>query len=116
LQDEENRFLVQRYELAYLAAGRDLVRVPAAGSSDEPPLVVADPDYGTSDNQATSNPCPFPQLPETRIEARAISKLLTDANILTGDEATKEKIKAFPAPRVLHLATHGFFGDPTVAG
>jgi CHAT domain-containing protein len=114
LQDADRQFLIQRYELAYLASSRDLVRIPAPRRSLGVSVIVADPDYGQpGDTQSTSNTCPpFLQLPEARIQASAIANLLPErAQVLVGGEATKEAVRAVQGPRILHLATHGFFTD-----
>src|SRR5262249_3654688 len=49
-------------------------------------------------------------------EARDIRKLLDDSaygpvKTFEGPKALEEVLKALPAPRVLHLATHGFYLD-----
>ena len=52
-------------------------------------------------------------LPGTQIEAEAVSKLLKgqgwDVGLYTQENALEERVKGVESPRVLHLATHGFF-------
>ena len=48
-------------------------------------------------------------LPGTRQEAEAIQRLLPQAQLFLGPEATKERLLHLPTPGILHLATHGFF-------
>jgi len=49
------------------------------------------------------------KLPGTAKEALAISRQFDAAQVFRGDKATEQAIKRVSAPRVLHLATHGFF-------
>jgi len=52
----------------------------------------------------------FGPLPGSGIEATNIAKLLgTDASLRLGADAREVELKAVISPRVLHLATHGFF-------
>ncbi|HVO60821.1 MAG TPA: CHAT domain-containing tetratricopeptide repeat protein [Terriglobales bacterium] len=52
-------------------------------------------------------------LPETQKEAKKVSKLLRDQHwnvgLYTRKQALEERVKGVQGPRVLHLATHGFF-------
>ncbi|NER85409.1 MAG: CHAT domain-containing protein [Leptolyngbya sp. SIO1D8] len=48
-------------------------------------------------------------LPGTVAEAVAIERELPNATVLTGDQATENVLKTIEAPRILHIATHGFF-------
>ncbi|HEX5750765.1 MAG TPA: tetratricopeptide repeat protein [Archangium sp.] len=51
-------------------------------------------------------------LPGTRQEAESIQRLMPQARLFLGPEATKARLLSLPAPGILHLATHGFFlGD-----
>jgi CHAT domain-containing protein len=51
----------------------------------------------------------FAPLDGTAQEADTIRKIFPDANLLTGVRATKSALKQTVAPRILHIATHGFF-------
>jgi CHAT domain-containing protein len=51
----------------------------------------------------------FAPLSGTAQEARAIQSRFPEARILSGREATESALKQAAAPRVLHIATHGFF-------
>jgi CHAT domain-containing protein/tetratricopeptide (TPR) repeat protein len=52
----------------------------------------------------------FKPLPGSEVEARSIAKLLGEDTILKiGADAREAELKAVMSPRVLHLATHGFF-------
>lgn len=42
-------------------------------------------------------------------EATQISSLLPGSRVLTGKDATETALKGVRRPRVLHIATHGFF-------
>jgi CHAT domain-containing protein len=54
-------------------------------------------------------------LPGTRQEAEAIQRLLPQARLFLGPEATKERLLHLSTPGILHLATHGFFlGDASM--
>jgi CHAT domain-containing protein len=51
----------------------------------------------------------FAPLGATAREAQAIRRLFPDATVLAGDRATESSLREFAAPRLLHIATHGFF-------
>jgi CHAT domain-containing protein len=50
----------------------------------------------------------FERLPETRREGKAVAGLL-GARLWAGDEATRRRLLDYRGPRVLHLATQGYF-------
>jgi CHAT domain-containing protein len=123
LMDEHGEYVAQRFELTYLTSGRDLLSLAAPAPARGRPAVMADPDYG----QSASGPpldissyrsgdldrsgLVFTPLAGTAVEARALQELLklNAEEVLTGTDATEERVKALHGPRILHVATHGFF-------
>ncbi|MBA2732977.1 MAG: CHAT domain-containing protein, partial [Acidobacteria bacterium] len=51
----------------------------------------------------------FAPLTGTAQEAHAIQTLYPEADLFTGAEATESALRRINAPRILHVATHGFF-------
>lgn len=130
LVDENGKYLVENYTLTYLTSGRDLLRLRDQAEGRGAPLVIADPTYdmisalphpsnrpftqhspSTNDNSLSSDfTLPnFTPLSGTAEEAAVLSKLWTDARVLTKDKATEGALKEVRNPRILHIATHGFF-------
>lgn len=123
-----SQFLIDSFDFIYLTSGKELLPrvedVPVSHSV----VVLADPDFSasgqetlcvvellaggeSSSHNVAQRPCV--PLPGTRREAEAIQRLLPQAQLFLGREATKERLLSLSAPGVLHLATHGFFlGDP----
>jgi CHAT domain-containing protein len=130
LVDESGRYIVERYSISYLTSGRDLLRLQVARESKDGPLVVAAPDFGrrsqmeapqlgkrekeSSVGEGESarpaiNEFYFPPLPQAAREGEALRALLPGATLLTKDHATKAALTQIHNPRLLHIATHGFF-------
>jgi CHAT domain-containing protein/Tfp pilus assembly protein PilF len=136
LVDTDGKYLIESYRFAYLSSGRDLLRPalkPAAGT-----VVFAGPDYkldaaerlaqadkllkkaetvalrGAGKMELRS--AGWKALPGVAAEAKEIHKLLDGTaygpvQSYVGPQALEDVLKAMSAPRVLHLATHGFFID-----
>ncbi len=132
-----DQFLVEAFDFTYLTSGKDLLpRAQEKGPADSV-VVLADPDFGASlpapgslqentvaqagrstaverfvsilrENQEHRAWATHP-LPGTRREAEAIQRLLPQAQLFLGSEASKERLLHLPPPGILHLATHGFF-------
>jgi len=129
LVNEENKYLVERYTISYLTSGRDLLRLQTTQPIRSAPLLVANPLFGRAatimqaDLGSPTSQGPkksqvridqsqifFQPLPGTEDEALAIKAVLPDASLLLGGEqSTEAAIKAARGPRILHIATHGFF-------
>ncbi len=126
LVDEKNQYLIERYQITYLTSGRDLLRLQSTPPNANPPLIVANPTFdqpGSSSVQIASadrsNPrsldlaaIRFGPLPGTAIEGETIAKLLPNSRLFTQTQATETVVKSSRNPRILHLATHGFFLKP----
>jgi len=126
LLDESGDYLAQHFEISYLTSGRDLLRI-----ADDPPayndsVVLAAPNYGRGRNapqidealpqsvrsaELDRSGLIFNSLPGTTGEAKVLQTLLRlrPDQTLTGDRATEAQLRALHGPRILHLATHGFF-------
>lgn len=123
LVDEHDRFLLSRLRITYLSSGRDLLRQQHRAEPRQGPLVLAAPSYGTSADVSGQPMAPpgaragtgaglrFSPLPHTAREGRALARLMTDATVLTAAEASEAVLKQARGPRLLHIATHGFFFD-----
>ena len=131
LVDENSKYLVENYSIGYLTSGRDLLRLQARFESRNAPLLIADPLFDTAAmpprpadrqvNQRSSQSDDsnrrsldftsrtYKPLPGTAAEAAALSKLLLDARVLAQEQATEAALKQVNRPRLLHIATHGFF-------
>ncbi len=121
LVDENNQYLVENYQITYLTSGRDLLR-QNSNNNRQSPLVMADPFYSTtvavnrsidiSQGFATQT---FGRLEGTAEEAKAIQTTmgLSDNQIKTKGQATENALKQVKNPDFLHIATHGFFLEPS---
>lgn len=126
LVDEQGKYLIESFSFTYLASGRDLVRLESRNESRQGAVVIADPEFGgnapaASNRDSLNSQKParmidladvsFPPLPGTAGEAEELKKILPDATLLTKEQATEAAIKRVSGPRILHVATHGFFLD-----
>ena len=124
LVNAQGRYLIEQFEISYLTSGRDLLRVASREPTNTAPVVMADPDYG-SKTAALQTPAlqrsadldrsglVFRSLPGTALEAQAIKTLLrNDVRMFVRGTATEANLKQVHRPRILHLATHGFFLEP----
>jgi CHAT domain-containing protein len=121
LVDEQDRYLVERFTFSYLASGRDLLRPQGGIKPRGPALIIADPAFGLDAAGSAATQAPegarsrsfaglrFDRLPGTVAEAQRLKSILPDAKVLTGEQATETAAKQVAGPRILHIATHGFF-------
>src|SRR6266508_755353 len=120
----DDRFLCEKYSIRYVASGRDLVRENKP-SGNPMTVVFANPKFdsqaitqapGSSSAVARSlemralQSMSLPPLPGTADEAAALEKWAGKAvKVFLGSNATEAELSLVSSPRVLHLATHGFF-------
>ncbi|MBD2206765.1 tetratricopeptide repeat protein [Calothrix sp. FACHB-1219] len=121
LKDEQNQYLVQRYAFSYLTTGRDLLSLQTTAKVAANPVVFANIDYNQQDTTVAAKSrgsnqrsidfanLKFSSLTATLAEGQQIQKIFPQANLILGKQATEAAIKQLNAPRILHLATHGFF-------
>jgi CHAT domain-containing protein len=133
LQGSDGRFLIEDYTISYLGSGRDLLGFGARPSAGGKALLLGDPDFDlTQDKKAATlgelaltqttdatgaahssalRSLHFTRLPDTRQEVRTIQALLgaDKADLFTDRKALEEVLRRKATPRLLHIATHGFF-------
>jgi CHAT domain-containing protein/Tfp pilus assembly protein PilF len=134
LSDENGRFLIQEFTINYLSAGRDILAFGRNGSEGKTRKVVlfGDPDFDltiekkrqvvASMGLPVSGKQPavrsvnlrgfrFSRLKGTREEVEAIAQLFGSSSVeaYLGPQALEEVLRNLNQPKILHLATHGFF-------
>ena len=125
----DDRFVGEKYSIRYVASGRDLLKdlKPASGPSTTM-RVFANPDFGGTAAPVRENvntvalravemrdlqSISLPSLPGTEKESAALEKRAKksgwQAQASLGPNATEAELRKIDSPRILHLATHGFF-------
>jgi len=133
LMTAEGRYLMEDHEINYIGAGRDIVRFTDTNRANDEALIIADPDYdmGLKEKEAVAGELKlaktvrgdvskdlrgikFSRLPDTKKEADVIAGILSGKMNLTAQnyqdkKAMEEALFSAKSPKILHLATHGYF-------
>jgi CHAT domain-containing protein len=134
LVDAQGHHAVERYSITYLSSGRDLLRLQLPRPSGTAPVLVANPLFGEPNGNLVANAeAPkakpavartarrsittgsdftslyFAPLEGTKAEAQSIQALFPEARVLIGDQASEAALEGLNAPKLLHIASHGFF-------
>jgi tetratricopeptide (TPR) repeat protein len=107
LNDDAGGYLIDTHEVSYLTSAGVLLQPMPPTPPPGPPIVFADPDFDLGAPAGRTGD-PFPRLEWTAVEARHVGELLGVPEV-TGAEATEEVLLACKGPRLLHIATHGWF-------
>ena len=126
----DDRFVGEKYSVRYVASGRDLLREAKAPAGPKTTMrVFANPDFGgiaaaqrvdqknvvalRSVEMRDLEGISLPSLPGTEKEAAELEARAKKSNwqpqTYLGANATKAELRKVNSPRILHLATHGFF-------
>ena len=130
LLTDKDRFLCEDYTIKYVSSGRDLVPGKQINQPKGNLLVFANPTYDETpvqlarangvaltlrslDRDELRGGLKFKALPGTQKEADYLGDKARDwklkSEIYVGKQATEAAISGVQSPRILHLATHGFF-------
>jgi CHAT domain-containing protein/Tfp pilus assembly protein PilF len=118
--DDDERFFIEHRTVVYVTSGRELARASTGIQPDSLLYLVANPAFESEAGPASGSPAiatrsagfnrRFEPLPGTQEEADYIPGLLPGKQrIVTGRAATESSVLGAGRPKVMHLATHGFF-------
>jgi CHAT domain-containing protein/uncharacterized protein HemY len=126
-------FLIEDYTFNYVSCGRDILGYGETRAMGSKALLLGDPDFNmkridktpggeksveselqkeiTAQRSILMQELHFDRLPGTREEVQTIQSLLgkDQSELYIGKDAIEEVLRTMKAPRILHLATHGFF-------
>lgn len=121
LVDAKGEFLLKTYNFTYLTSGRDLMRLAVRTKAQGGGVMFADPAFDATQKAPKAGGAQtrgrrssdlasllWPPLPGTAKEADEVEKKMKLV-VYRKEQATETTLKQVRGPRVLHLATHGFF-------
>ena len=125
LQRADGSFLAEQWRIVYLTTARELARPKTPVNDDGAVVILANPNFGTmavtgADIEESPKPdddsrvvrLSLAPLPGTEAEGQAIQALAgNNTQLFTGAAASKSALFGVHHPKILHLATHGFFLD-----
>ncbi|MBX9853433.1 MAG: CHAT domain-containing protein [Cytophagaceae bacterium] len=107
---ETKGFIVDEIEIEIITNSKDLVIPQKTKTFDNRDVVLIGNPSFYLDNETTGNIAP---LPGTGEEVKKINDKVVEVNwkgnMYVGNMAKEETVKEIKNPRVLHIATHGFF-------
>ena len=130
----DDKFVAEKYPVRYVASGRDLLR-QSKPSNSRMMFVYANPDFEAEAMAPALTPTGATTIAMRSVEMRDLESLHlwplagTEAEagalekrggksvkVFLGPSATEAELRQVNSPRVLHLATHGFFLPETELG
>ena len=121
LRDDKGRYLIETHTFHYVSAGRDIAGYGMIKEKGQKALLIGDPDFNLAAKQTDGEKpvtrsrqmqgLTFSRLPGTKEEVEAIAAIMgrSDSDTYTGETARESVLLRKESPRILHLATHGFF-------
>lgn len=134
--DSSGKLLLEKYQLRYVNSTKDLLRQQQTAQTRSA-VLIGNPKFDLGDTDQTAalrltaglasgahgsaaqaravdlSGAPLKALPGTQAEVDAVTQLLSksgwQAVTYTGDRALKTTVVNLRSPRIVHIATHGFF-------
>ncbi|WP_370088038.1 tetratricopeptide repeat protein [Ekhidna sp.] len=110
LTTPQGKHLIDKYYITYLTSSKDLFREEAQ-IFNKKSYLFGNPNFNPGNGADRLN---LAQLPGSEEEIRQIGNILDfgwDVKTYLKSDANELKIRSAYNPTVLHIATHGFFGD-----
>ncbi|MCU0391830.1 MAG: CHAT domain-containing protein [Thermoflexibacter sp.] len=107
LKSASGKFVIEEKEIEVVANTRYIPDVKATSPTPKGTnaILIGFPDYGSENT--------ISDLPGTKIEVEKISQILKtnklQTNLLLAQSALEEEVKKINNPKILHIATHGYF-------
>jgi CHAT domain-containing protein len=119
LSGPPGHFLVERFAISYLSAGRDLTGPQQDAPALGPPVIAlspgghsslpasAAPRATTANSASAFRADGLERLDGAESEARSLQALLPRSQLLAEGEATEQRVKELHRPALLHIVGHG---------
>ncbi len=110
----EGSYLIDKYYVSFITNLEDVLKTKKNNAAKNA-VFFGNPDFGSASQQSYA----LDQLPGSETEINIAAKDLNankwQTTLFQGSNATEAKIKEINSPRILHIATHGYFSDKNAA-
>lgn len=113
----DGEYLIDKYTFYFISNTRDIVAQSQKGQTvytNTTAVMFGNPQFEDENSSGSSNSItPLDALPGAELEVNLLDSFLTTNDWVTlkylGKEASETELKNIESPRILHIATHGFF-------
>ncbi len=124
IQDRNGKFILDKYHIVYVSNTKDVVEYRREIAEEgrrvyvnSTATLIGNPSFASGSTDQKLNRAntvsSFEPLPGAEKEVKLLDQILENNNFKSetyiGVEASETKLKNIQSPRVLHIATHGFF-------